>query len=113
MRGRCENDARVMLHCKLFVQNSFCLVQILQADKPLPAPYRPSTEVPIFIRRNCPNIQPLPIVDGHIQEAPVNQLDCARVAAKAPLKASVPLAAPMVKKSVNDAVRARGGKFWK
>ncbi len=91
------------------------LTQMLEIDRPLPVPYRPSGDVPIFIRRNGPKIQPLPIVDGHLQNnLPLQQPDCIKAAAKAPLKAlSVPGVPPVVKKSANDAVRLRCGKFWK
>ena len=58
-------------------------MQVLEIDKPLPIPYRPLGEVPIYIRRNGPKIQPLPIVDGHIQDPPLQHLDCIKPAAKA------------------------------
>jgi hypothetical protein len=70
--------------------------------------------VPIFIRRNGPKIQPLPIVDGHIQELPVQQPDAMKALAKAPSKSASVVSVPaVVKKLANDVVKARPGKFWK
>ena len=86
-------------------------MQFLDSDKPLLVPYRPRGEVPIFIRRHGPNIQPIPIVDGQVHtDATLQQFDGLKLTSKAPHKET---ALPVVKKSVNDAVRARSGKFWK
>jgi hypothetical protein len=85
-------------------------MQILDSDKPLPVPYRPRGEVPIFIRRHGPNIEPIPIVDGQVHDVTLQQFDCLKLTSKAPQKEA---ALPAVKKSVNDAVRARSGKYWK
>jgi hypothetical protein len=86
-------------------------MQILDGDKPLLVPYRPRGEVPIFIRRHGPNIQPIPIVDGQVHtDAALQQFDGLKLTSKAPQKEA---ALPVAKKSVNDAVRARSGKYWK
>ena len=87
-----------------------CVVQIMDIDKPLLVPYRPRGEVPIFIRRHGPNIQPIPIVDGQVHDVTLQQFDCLKLTSKAPQKEA---ALPVVKKSENDAVRARSGKCWK
>jgi hypothetical protein len=90
------------------------LKQILEGEKPLPVPYRPCGEVPIFIRRNGPQIQPLPIVDGHVQDPLVMPPDTIKAPAKVPSKAASTLSVPaVVKKLANDAVRVRPCKFWK
>jgi len=45
----------------------------MDIDKPLLVPYRPRGEVPIFIRRHGPNIQPIPIVDGQVHDVTLQQ----------------------------------------
>ena len=93
------------------------LSQVLETDKSLPVPYRPCGAVPIFIRRNVLKIEPLPIIDGQIQENPPKQLDgpaLLKQGAKAPPNAvCVALAPAVVKKAAFDPVRARSGKYWK
>jgi hypothetical protein len=88
-------------------------MQILEGEKSLPVPYRPSGEVPLFIRRNGPKIQPLPIVDGHLQDLSSQQFETIKVPLKALPKAMSAASIPAAAKKLPNDVRARSGKFWK